>query len=277
MGIAVKRVGHIDVEEFRRDYADRGRPVILSGCIDHWPARRKWNLDYFATRFGDKPLRFSERQWTIGEFIDALRSGRRPAPYLNQVKLDEQFPEIKVDVGDLKYTRANALESPFLPRSMRIPLGIKALFIGGAGSGFGKLHWDTGYLHVYISQVFGRKNFLIYSPDDSPYLYPRPDLPCDSSIPDINDYDEASYPDMKKATPIRFTLEPGETVFIPGGWWHATQMAEPSISLAESALDRGNWRIRRDWFMESFRVTGVPLHRRLALGSYLRAMGLFVR
>lgn len=276
MGIAIDRVSNISIEELRGEYADRGRPCIISGAIDHWPARKKWTLDYFADRFGDKELDFSEKRWKLRDFVEQMRSGRQPAPYLNQVKLDEQFPELYEDVGDLKYTRANALSSPFLPRSMRIDRGITALFIGGMGSGFGKLHWDFSYLHVYISQVRGPKNFMIFSPEDTPYLYPNPDYPADSMIKDINDFDVDAYPDIKKATPIRFTVNEGETAFIPAGWWHSTKMTELSISIAESALDRGNWRIRRDWYLDGYAKMSVPKAKLAVLSMYMRAMGMFV-
>jgi histone arginine demethylase JMJD6 len=276
MANTVERVHDISVEELRREYADRGRPVIISGCIDHWPARKKWDLDYFASQYGDKMLQFSDRDWRMGDFVDQLRSGVMPAPYLNQVKLDEQFTELYEDIGDLKYTRGHALNSRFLPASMRITRGIKALFMGGAGSGFGKLHWDYSYLHVYISQVRGPKNFMIFSPDDSPFLYPNPEYPADSMVKDINNFDIEAYPNIKKATPIRFTVNEGETVFIPAGWWHSTKMTELSISLAESALDRGNWKVRQDWYLDGYAKTSVPKPKLAALSLYMRAMGLFV-
>ncbi len=159
---------------------------------------------------------------------------------------------------------------------MRITRGIKALFIGGAGSGFGKLHWDYSYLHVYISQVKGPKNFMIFAPQDSPFLYPNPEYPADSMVKDINNFDIDDFPEIKKATPIRFTVQEGETAFIPAGWWHSTKMTELSISLAESALDRGNWKIRQDWYLDEYRKKSVPKHKLAALQLYMRTMGMFV-
>jgi histone arginine demethylase JMJD6 len=276
MTIKVERVHDISVADLRSGYAEPGRPVIISGCIEHWPARKKWSLDYFADHFGDKSLDFSDKTWKLRDFVADLRSGTKPAPYLNQVKLDEQFQELFADIGDLKYTRSNALNSRFLPNSMRIDRGIKALFMGGAGSGFGKLHWDYSYLHVYISQVRGPKDFLIFSPDDSPFLYPKPDYPADSMVKDFNNFDIEQYPDVKKATPIRFTVNEGETVFIPAGWWHATQMRELSISLAESALDRGNWKIRKDWYLSEYHKSSVSKTKLSALRLYMDTLGLFV-
>lgn len=274
MSVTVDRVHDIPVDELRREYAHpvTGRPVIITGCIDHWPARKKWDLDYFERAYGDKQVRFDGKAWTVRDVAKALRSGERPAPYMNQIKFDEQFPELYPDIGELKYARENLLTHPFLPRSMRLMRGYRALFIGTSGSGFGRLHWDTSYLHVYISQVRGAKDFLLFAPGDSHHLYPRPNDASVSSIPDINDFDIEEYPDVKKATPIRFTVNEGETVFIPGGWWHSTKMNELSISVAESTLDACNWKLRRDWYREEYRRIGIPPWRQKALDAYMGAL-----
>lgn len=277
MTTVVERIDPIEVEEFRSTYADAGRPVIIRGLIDHWPARRRWTLEYLEQKFGDKLLSFSGKQWRLGDFVKKIRGGDIPAPYLNQVKLDEQFRELREDVGDLAYTRANALNSPLLPFSMRITRGISALFIGGAGSGFGKLHWDFSYLHVYISQVRGPKDFLIFAPKDSPHLYPNPVYPMDSLIKDINNFDTEEYPNIRNATPIRFTVQDGETVFIPAGWWHSTKMNELSISIAESALDRANWKQRYEGYIDAYRKGGVNELKLGVLSGYMKTMGMFVR
>ena len=71
---------------------------------------------------------------------------------------------------------------------------------------------------------------------------------------------------IKKATPIRFTVNEGETVFIPAGWWHSTKMSQLSMSLAESALDRGNWKVRQDWYLDGYRKQAVSKPKLAALG-----------
>lgn len=275
-GADIKRVAELSVADFRRDYSAQNEPVILRGCVDHWPAAKHWNLDYFAQRFSDKTLSFSGRQWRLGAFIEELRHGAQPAPYLNQVKLKEQFQELYADLGGLKYSRNNMLDRRWIPPGMRIPLGITALFIGGAGSGFGMLHWDTSYLHVFISQIYGDKDFVIYAPADSAYLYPRPDVPNASMIEDFNHFDPNEYPNVAKATPLRFTLQAGETVFIPAGWWHATQMRGISISIAESTLDKSNWRQRYQYYLDEYRKLGASPLKRALTRLYMWILGLFV-
>jgi histone arginine demethylase JMJD6 len=266
----VDRVNNISVDEFQRKYSSQNLPVIISGVVDHWPARKKWSLEYFANQFPTKEINFSGKKWHLPTFINELQRDIRPTPYLNQVKLDEQFQELYEDVGDLQYTRGNLLNSALLPKGMRILKGIKALFIGSAGSGFGKLHWDSTYLHVYISQIHGDKDFLIYAPADTPHLYPNPENPNDSLIKDINNFNASEYPDLNKASPIRFTVHEGETVFIPAGWWHATQMKGVSISIAESALDKSNWQRRYKDYLIEYRHKNASSTKLALVDAYMR-------
>jgi lysine-specific demethylase 8 len=39
---AIERIHCPSIEEFLRDYMQKKKPVILTGCIDHWPAMKKW-------------------------------------------------------------------------------------------------------------------------------------------------------------------------------------------------------------------------------------------
>ncbi len=43
-------------DELLREYYTTGRPVIITGMMDDWPAMKKWSLDYFAANFGDREI-----------------------------------------------------------------------------------------------------------------------------------------------------------------------------------------------------------------------------
>ena len=45
------------LEEFICDYFLRDTPVIISGCIDHWPAMTKWkDIQYLKKIAGDRTV-----------------------------------------------------------------------------------------------------------------------------------------------------------------------------------------------------------------------------
>ena len=273
MPIEIERRSGLSQPEFQSRYVARSVPVILTDAIEHWPARRKWNLDYFANTFGDKVVYFDRKAWRVGDIIDTLKHGDADAggvmPYLKEVKLDEQFPELWADVGKLGLARGNRLNNRLLPFAMRIDRGFVAVFIGAKGSGFSKLHWDYSHLHVFISQVHGAKDAILFPPADTPHLYPNPEQDNLSLIPDPYDVDLQAFPAFAAADPTRLTIAEGETLFLPAGWWHATHINEPSIAIAESTLDAFNWDIRKRWFLDTQAKQGIPLAKRRATSFYL--------
>ena len=52
----IERRHKLSRDEFLREYYSTNRPVIITGMMDDWPAMRKWNLDYFGRRFGDREV-----------------------------------------------------------------------------------------------------------------------------------------------------------------------------------------------------------------------------
>ena len=269
--MSIDRRENLSLAEFRSKYVARSQPVILTDAIDHWPASRKWNLDFFETEYGDKTVRFDKKEWTIREVIHALKNadGAANTPYLKEVKLDEQFPELWADVPGLTVAQGNRLKSKLLPKAMRIDRGIVALFIGSKGSGFRKLHWDYSHLHVYISQVYGDKDFIVFEPDQTKYLYPNPEQPNLSLVVDPYNFDRNKFPDFDLAKSTTFTVKQGETLFLPDGWWHATVINGPSIAIAESSLDAFNWEQRKNWYLDMYERMKVPRLKRTLLSAYL--------
>jgi hypothetical protein len=62
-----------------------------------------------------------------------------------------------------------------------------------------------------------------------------------SDIPDIKNIDLEKFPLSAKATPVTFTVGPGETLFIPNGWWHTAHSLTTTISVAQDSLNASNW------------------------------------
>ena len=53
----VPRVHRPSPERFRRDFAARARPVVLTGIASEWPAVSRWTPSFFRDRIGDAPVR----------------------------------------------------------------------------------------------------------------------------------------------------------------------------------------------------------------------------
>ena len=77
--------------------------------------------------------------------------------------------------------------------------------------------------------------------------------------------DLAEYPLYAKTTPIKFVLQPGETLFIPSGWWHTARSLTPSISVAFDQLCASNWGFFKRDCLRMRKASGVK--RLIAAGA----------
>ena len=241
-----KRAGVVP-GEFYREYMLPRRPVVLTDALDGWPALGKWTPEFFGEGWPDKTFEMDGKSWCLADFVAAVLASdpAAPAPYLRNQVLREHFPELWDDIRpDLPYFMPNWMRRPFRNAVFRDLFhrgSAIELYIGGNGRGFPILHWDGYHTHAFLMQIYGRKEFYVYGPEQTKYLYPREDCPNLSHCADIKNVDLQKYPLFAKAQPAVFVLEPGETLFIPSGWWHTTQMLSPSISLSCNVGNSTNW------------------------------------
>lgn len=212
---------------FDRAEFDRDKPVVITGAISSWPALRSWNPRYFAEKFHELaiqpsvdlpdtqvPYRFRDvdyrRPMTMAAFVERMESGNRC--YIDQASIT-YFPGID---GDFDFRVVDPSGEGFVA------------FWMGARTRSG-LHYD--YLDNFFVQVHGGKKAILADPKESRLLYPFPDNHTKSSIaPETPDVE--AHPRLKRATLWEATLEPGDILFIPKGWWHYLASTESSISLS---------------------------------------------
>ncbi|MGH7289813.1 MAG: cupin-like domain-containing protein [Myxococcota bacterium] len=102
------------------------------------------------------------------------------------------------------------------------------MWIGKAGTVM-PLHRDVPHnFHVHLS---GRKRWLLFAP--SARVYPRgvfSGMPNFASVdPEQPDYER--FPRLRGATALGATLNAGETLFIPQGWWHHIRSLDNAVSM----------------------------------------------
>ena len=267
-----------------RDYVNPLKPVVITGALDHWPARTKWTLDFFRDHYGNLPLEIDGRKLSMAKLIAevAASTPQAPAPYLRNFPV-KSLPEVlQADIAPMpSCTGPNWLNHPLI--AARAVLTFPELYIGGNGARFPVLHYDGLHTHAFLMQIRGVKEYIGFSPDQTPYMYSR-NAPIHaktgemyanlSEINDVENWDRSRFALFGKATGVRFTLHPGETLFMPSGWWHTARILSPSITISINGANAANWsNFRKDYCR--YYMTGRKLPPWF-VDAYLRFVGTWL-
>ena len=127
------------------------------------------------------------------------------------------------------------------------------MFFGGEGSKVA-LHYDIDLSHVFLNQFHGRKRVVLFAPEQSRNIYHHPFTVA--SYIDVNNPDYQKFPALKNVTGYDCTIQPGETLFMPSGYWHYIEYTDGGYSISLRANEsytrraRGLWNIARHYVVD---------------------------
>ena len=244
----------IDPEVFKKEYYEPCLPVVIKNLAKDWPAYSKWNWDYFKQLVGQKkvplynnvksdaytPINTADDYKTFGEYIDMISSG--PAAW--RIFLFNIFDHAPQLIND--FTWPEHLMKGFVKK---YPM----LFTGGASS-ITHMHFDIDMSHILHTQFCGRKRVLMFPYQEQYKLYRKPWEVL--SLADFSNYyvdgkvDYEKFPALKLAEGHDFMLEPGDTLFMPAGYWHHMEYLDSGFAMSLRALQpsvtgklRGAWNL----------------------------------
>ncbi|KAJ8975505.1 hypothetical protein NQ317_010620 [Molorchus minor] len=224
------------LECFNKHYFTPQIPVKLQGCMNYWPATKKWlDINYFLSTAGDRTVpieigshyvdaNWSQKLMTLKEFvINHYLEKSDSIGYLAQHNLFEQIPELKEDICIPDYCSLS------LDYENSTDPDINAWF--GPKGTVSPLHFDPK--NNLLAQVYGTKQLLLFSPEDSPFLYPHEEsMLFNTARVNPVEPDLETYPEFSKATMFKCLLEPGEILFMPVKWWHHVTAMDKSFSVS---------------------------------------------
>jgi hypothetical protein len=236
----VAKVDSIEPGVFRKEYYEPALPVIIKNLAKEWPAYTKWNWDYFKQLVGDQkvplynnvksdaytPINKADDYKTFGEYIDMISKG--PAGWrIFLFNIFDHAPELTKD-----FTWPEHLMKGFVKK---YPM----LFTGGASS-ITHMHFDIDLSHILHTQFGGRKRVLMFPFKEQHKLYRKPFEVL--SMADFSNYyqegklDFEKFPALKLAEGYDFILEPGDTLFMPAGYWHHMEYLDSGFAMSLRAL-----------------------------------------
>ena len=222
-------------EDFLDSFYAPGRPTVLCGMIEDWPALQ-WTPDILRAKIGSAMI-----ECQTGRTANRLFEVERHK-HLSRMPFDAFITQAATTTGNDIYVTANNAASnaevlkPLLADLGTIPgildheAGQNAGMIWiGPGGTLTPMHHDL--THNLLVQLVGRKRIIIASPAETAKIYNSHDVYSD--IPDLTDpgLDLARYPRLADIRLLDVTLEPGEALFLPIGWWHQVAAQDFSISM----------------------------------------------
>lgn len=235
----VRRIEPPSAAEFQREYVARGEPVIFTGIARGWPALPLMKPSLLKQMFGEVtvPVRETDDELSyffgesaksamkLGEYIDAISGPPSPGrrrPYLGNIPFDH--PQTRQYLQRLKA----ALPFPdYFPNQV---YGDLRLWIGAEGQR-STIHNDN--YHNLNTQLYGRKKYLLFAPEQYPLLYTAlMNETCWASPVDPDSPDYARYPMFREAEARVAVLEAGDMLYIPIFWWHYAVSLDLSISVS---------------------------------------------
>jgi len=233
-----------DYATFHEVVRPGNRPVVMRGLVADWPAvaaARQGDraiVDYIARCGTTRPvagliadpeergrffynaqvtgLNFRKMELQLDEFLEAvLAEADKPAPHALAVQ-SESIPEVSP-----AFAAENKLA--LLPQvPPRIWLGNRVQVAP---------HFDL--MENVACNIAGRRRFTLFPPEQITNLYPGPIELTPAGTPismvDPANPDLARYPRYAEAwgAALQVTLEPGDALYLPYGWWHGVQALEP--------------------------------------------------
>src|SRR5690242_5345530 len=239
----VDRVEKISAEVFQQCYYLPLKPVVITNLAHNWPAYTKWNWAYFKEIVGSKrvglynnvksdaytPINTADDYKTFGEYVDMISRG--PAAWrIFLFNIFNHAPQLTQD-----FTWPDHLAKGFVKR---VPM----LFVGGKGS-ITHMHFDIDLSHIFHTQFMGRKRVLLFPYSEQHKLYRKPFEVL--SIADFSNYydaeksklDTKQFPAVKFANGYDITLSHGDTLFMPGGYWHHMEYLDSGFAMSLRALN----------------------------------------
>jgi hypothetical protein len=233
----VEKRPHVSRSEFMDRYLRGSRPLVLTGVAKHWPAMKRWSPKDLGERFGHLFVEIQaersadpnyevnklmhKRSVRLADFVDTVMAGGASNDYYltanNEALRQPGFAPLLDDIGTLP---------EFCDRAQ---LAERSSFWFGPAGTVTPLHHDT--VMLCHTQIVGRKRWRFISPLDTPKVYNHFEV---YSPIDLDRPDPQRYPLFREVNVLEVVVEPGETVFLPLGWWHQVTSLDVSLSFSYS-------------------------------------------
>ncbi|KAK4489957.1 hypothetical protein RD792_000611 [Penstemon davidsonii] len=242
----VDRRENLSLKDFSTEY-DGQKPVLINGLADNWPARKLWTSEQLLLKYSDTKFRMSQRtsKKVIMKFKDymsyvQIQHDEDPL-YIFDDKFGEAAPDLLKD-----YSVPHLFQEDYFDvLDINQRPAYRWLIIGPERSG-ASWHVDPALTSAWNTLLCGRKRWALYPPGRVPLGVT---VHVNEEDGDVNIESPTSlqwwldfYPLLADDDkPIECTQLPGETIYVPSGWWHCVLNLETTIAVTQNFVNSKNF------------------------------------
>lgn len=301
-GLGIEAIEYIDeasvgIEEFSSRFTAPGRPCMIRGCADGWPARERWaSAEALVRSRGHVEVRVTELFSLPRSYFPSAKANPLRIPLKNYCAyaesnladfpwygFDDDFTRCEEQGGGGRGLLLDDFTVPpyFADDCYSVSDEARQLFpksqffiVGGARTGTG-LHVDPSCTSAWNTLLSGRKRWVLFPPGtEGAYKellgvqeeYSRKlSPPCKWWREDyeriVKEASDGSGSSSFRGM-IECIQEAGETIFVPAGWWHAVLNLDFTVAITANPLPPAS--LHQAWTSFSAACPSKSLLRRVA-------------
>ncbi|PKB42960.1 Cupin-like domain-containing protein [Cellulophaga sp. RHA19] len=233
----IPRVKTITKEDFINHFFKPQKPVVVERFIEEWPAYSKWNLEYMKTVAGDKlvPL-YDDRPVDYKDGFNEPHATMKMADYIDLLK--KEPTKFRIFLWNiLKEVPHLQKDFTYPDFGLRLMKSLPMLFFGGRDS-HTFMHYDIDLANIFHFHFEGDKEVVLFDQSQNKHLYKVPHSLITNESINFSDPDYSKWPALKNAKGFKTTLQHGEVLYMPEGYWHYMKYITPGFSMSLRAIAR---------------------------------------
>lgn len=233
----VDTVEFISPSDFKKNYLDKRKPLIIKGLTKSWAAREKWTAEYLKSVVGKKVVPLYDN--SKADPSKPINSSAAEMPFDDYIDLIKSTPtELRIFFFNIFKQAPQLLDDIILPKNLMGGFleSMPAMFFGGSNS-VTFLHYDIDLPHIFHTHFGGRKHVILFENKWKRRLYCIPNATYALEEFDVANPDIKKFPALDGVEGYEVFMEHGDTLFMPTGYWHWMKYLDGSFSLSLRAWD----------------------------------------
>ncbi|KAG0034202.1 JmjC domain-containing protein 4 [Podila clonocystis] len=246
-------------DEFLEKYLEPNIPVLIGPALTQpWRARQEWvtseskpDFDRLRSQLCTQPIQVPVADCQSKDFSDQKRSAMDLKDFLDEwQEQSETHQPARTYLKDFHFVRSfpdyGAYETPdifrddwmneFWTRRGDMDDDYRFVYCGGDGT-FTPFHADVYRSYSWSANICGVKKWTLFPPGQE-HLFQDS---LHNTVYDIDSAENAKkFPNFDKAIKLVLFQNPGETLFVPSGWWHQVQNIGDTISINHNWCNGSN-------------------------------------